>query len=106
MPNHLHGLLVFSGNEEAADAIIEANFKLPAGSLGAVIRDFKSSVKRKINYVRQERGLPAVEVWQRGFHDHIVRDEDDLNRIRRYIIENPLNWHTDEHHPLNMTHNP
>ena len=36
---------------------------------------------------------------QRNFYDHIVRDEDDLNRIRRYIIENPLHWDSDEHHP-------
>jgi REP element-mobilizing transposase RayT len=34
--------------------------------------------------------------WQRSFHDHIIRDENDLTRIREYITNNPLNWATDE----------
>jgi REP element-mobilizing transposase RayT len=38
-------------------------------------------------------------LWQRGFYDHIVRDEADLDRIRRYIDENPLRWALDEENP-------
>jgi len=35
-------------------------------------------------------------VWQRGFHDHIIRDREDLERHLRYIGENPLYWRSDE----------
>ena len=34
--------------------------------------------------------------WQSRFHDHIIRNDDELNRIRKYIIENPEKWKTDE----------
>lgn len=34
--------------------------------------------------------------WQPNYHDHIIRDEDELNRIRQYIVDNPLQWEYDE----------
>jgi len=36
-------------------------------------------------------------VWQRNYYEHIIRNEDDLNRIRKYIIENPLKWSDDRY---------
>jgi REP element-mobilizing transposase RayT len=36
-------------------------------------------------------------VWQRNYYEHIVRDEPELNRIRQYIIENPLKWQDDKY---------
>jgi REP element-mobilizing transposase RayT len=35
-------------------------------------------------------------LWQRSYHDHIIRDESDLNRIRKYIRENPIQWDEDD----------
>jgi len=35
-------------------------------------------------------------VWQKSFHDRVIRDEDELNRIREYIFANPENWEKDE----------
>lgn len=95
MPNHLHGVLVFSALK-ATGVAAPGQWSVPAGSLGVVMRGFKGAAKRRINEARAERQLAPVEVWQRDYHEHIVRDEDDLNRIRRYIIENPLNWDSDE----------
>jgi len=40
-------------------------------------------------------------LWQRNYYEHVIRDEDDLNEIRQYIIDNPLNWATDEENPAN-----
>jgi REP element-mobilizing transposase RayT len=96
MPNHLHGLLVLSAEKIAGESPAEPQFQVPAGSLGVVVRSFKAAVKRQVNKLRSERELAPVEVWQSNYYEHIVRDEDDLNRIRRYIIENPLNWDLDE----------
>jgi putative transposase len=39
-------------------------------------------------------------LWQRGYHDHIVRDDRDLDRIRRYIEANPGRWAEDEENPV------
>jgi putative transposase len=43
------------------------------------------------------RGAPGVPVWQRNYYEHIVRDDDALNRIRQYIRHNPAEWQTDDH---------
>ncbi|MCJ7624079.1 MAG: hypothetical protein MUO76_11295 [Anaerolineaceae bacterium] len=37
-------------------------------------------------------------LWQRNYYEHIIRDEDDLNYIRQYNIDNPLKWEQDQYH--------
>jgi len=44
----------------------------------------------------KEAGVP---LWQRSFHEHVVRDEKDYLRIWQYIENNPHNWHNDEYYP-------
>ena len=98
MPDHVHGIVVFSGGEE------EAGYK-PAGTkdrgpankeglrrrhgLSEVIRGFKTYSGRRVNEVR---GTPGRAVWRRGYYEHVVRNEEDMNRIRQYFQENPLRW--------------
>lgn len=60
------------------------------GSVGAIIRCFKSAVTRCFHENTQIK-----TVWQRNFYDHIVRDESELNRIRLYIQQNPSKWLSD-----------
>jgi len=38
-------------------------------------------------------------VWQRNYDEHIIRDEDDLNRVRQYILDNPRKWAEDPDNP-------
>jgi len=64
MPDHVHWLLQLEGN----------------GSLSGAVRLYKS----KVSFSLRQR------IWQRGFHDHALRDEDDVRDIARYIIANPL----------------
>ena len=45
------------------------------------------------------RNTPRKEVWQRNYYEHIIRNPDELNRIREYIINNPLKWHLDRDNP-------
>jgi len=66
------------------------------GSLGAIVRAFKSATTRRINRNRSEI---VRSVWQRNYYEHIVRNEDELNRIREYIAHNPLRWHLDRENP-------
>jgi len=40
--------------------------------------------------------LFAGKLWQRSFHDRIIRNEKELNKIRQYICNNPIQWDTDE----------
>jgi len=38
-------------------------------------------------------------LWQRNYYDHVIRDEKDLDRVRRYIEENPARWAYDDDNP-------
>ena len=58
-------------------------------ALGDIVRAFKARVTLAI---RRETGMPDLRVWQRNYHEHIVRDVASLERIRGYIASNPANW--------------
>lgn len=66
------------------------------GSLGAIVRAFKSAVARRINALR---GTPGEFVWQRNYYEHIIRNDEALNRIRQYISDNPIRWELDRENP-------
>lgn len=68
-----------------------------AGSLSTIIGSYKSAVTQRIN---STENTPGGILWQRGFYEHILRDENELHRIRGYILANPQNWETDEENPL------
>jgi hypothetical protein len=68
------------------------------GSLGAIIRGYKSAVTYAVNTAQNQRG--AV-LWQRNYYDHIIRNDHELNKIRWYIINNPLNWQLDRDNAQN-----
>jgi hypothetical protein len=65
--------------------------------VGAIIQNFKSTSTRKINQAYKTPGTP---VCQRNYYEHIVRGKGELNRIRKYILENPLKWAQDPENPL------
>ena len=65
------------------------------GSLSAIIQNFLSVTTRKINRIRQ---TPGAKLWQRNYYEHIIRNDMDLQRIREYINNNPLNWESDKHY--------
>lgn len=69
MPNHVH-------------LLIQIHQELPGWSLGRLISYLKSQVSRGC----------SISCWQRGYYDHIIRNEKDLARCREYIANNPLRW--------------
>ena len=94
MPNHMHGIVVIVGTGPALAVAPSANTD-NAGvvpTLGTVIGSYKSGVTRRIREDYQEAEL---HVWQRSYHDHIIRNEADLNRIREYVLYNPERWQDD-----------
>jgi putative transposase len=99
MPNHMHGIVVI------AEANVGATNQppLPKGptskAIGTIVGAFKAAVTRRINALR---GAPHTPVWQRNYYEHVIRDEDDLNRRREYIVSNPLHWDSDWENPQNL----
>ena len=59
-------------------------------NLSSVIRGFKSAVTTRA------RKIDNAFAWQPRFYDRIIRNEDELNRVREYIFNNPQNWLKDE----------
>ena len=98
MPNHMHGIVFIRGGVlNAVGATGRSPLQRQTGgpakrSLGAFVAGFKSSVTKRINDLRQSPGQP---VWQRNYHDHIIRANEALERIREYIIHNPNQWDRD-----------
>ena len=50
--------------------------------------------------INEQRGTPGAPVWQRDYFEHIIRNDESLNRIREYILNNPLQWALDRENPL------
>ncbi|HPN45452.1 MAG TPA: hypothetical protein PLP19_18315 [bacterium] len=69
------------------------NKKNTTHGLSEFIRALKSFSARRIN--KLDPGC-ANSIWQTRFHDHIIRNHDELCRIREYIKNNPVNWHKDD----------
>ena len=93
MPNHIHGII-------ACDPVGAGSPRPPKTSpvLGKIIAYFKYQSTKHIN---QHRNTPGTRIWQRNYHDHIIRDDADLQRIRQYIHDNPMKWELDQLHPDN-----
>jgi putative transposase len=108
MPNHIHGILFLQPSDELtcrgglrssatrplADMSVPCNPAIV--SLSEVIRYFKTTTAKQINILRDTRGQP---VWQRNYYEHIIRNEGDLQNIRRYIDDNPAQWAYDQENP-------
>jgi len=128
MPNHVHGIIVITGRGTAdlltnkdleilrraptktAELLTDMDpetlrraptmreqFGQPVpGSIPTIIRSYKSAVTYRVNLIRNSG---SAQVWQRNYYEHFVRDEAELNRIRQYISNNPLQWEMDRENP-------
>lgn len=101
MPNHIHGIITV-GAQFIAPASVPHNqagiaqegAMNRAPTLGEIIRTYKAASTRMI---RQTANLKFA--WQRNYYEHVVRNEESLNRIRQYILENPARWAMDLENP-------
>jgi putative transposase len=62
-------------------------FRSPSRTVGSIVRGFKIGVT---NWFRSN--TDRRDMWQRNYYEHIVRDARGMERIRRYIAENPARW--------------
>lgn len=83
MPNHIHGIIKSDSHK-----IRFNKFGCPvSGSVSMITNHFKSAVKRWCN----KNGYDYF-LGQSRFYDHIINNQNDLERIRKYIKSNPVNW--------------
>jgi putative transposase len=104
MPNHAHGVIVINdmgdGTGRGAAMLRPYNdntthkINVKPGSLGAIVRSYKSAVSYRINKEHN-----ATSIWQRNYHEHIIRSEREMDNIWRYIESNPAQWDDDQENP-------
>lgn len=70
MPDHLHAIVILEDE---------------LSRLGSVVGAVKSGAARESRHL-----WGPARLWQRGYYDHVVRDEADLDRVREYIVTNPI----------------
>ncbi len=121
MPNHFHGILVIDANpgnkfknmgenmgENMVSPLQEMQSNVgvdpcinPIQGLPRFISWFKRiSTNRYIHGVENDGWEPFYQkLWQRNYYEHVIRNESELESIRRYISENPVDWKNDENNP-------
>lgn len=100
MPDHIHGIVNIDRNldVETQDLVSlpsqhtkplpsQARLGPQSKNIPSIIRGFKIGVTK---FARKNLGINTV--WQPGYHDHLIRANDEYLKIERYIIENPENW--------------
>jgi putative transposase len=91
MPNHLHGIVIIDypwlGLRQPEDA---------KQRLDRIVAGFKAACVRRIN---EARGFRAASIWQKSFHDEIIRNERHLANVRKYIADNASMWESDLENP-------
>lgn len=109
MPDHIHGIIFLQEVETKKEVIKPAiteriinttnQLKKPISitSLGTIISSYKSTVARLIIGIHHTTGVPF---WDRNYYEYIIRDENALNHIRTYILENPRRWDENRKNPF------
>ena len=103
MPNHLHGIIVVGATYTVAQnkSITRAGTR-PAPTIGEIIGSFKSLCFHMwLQYIKQNNIDVIGKFWQRNYYEHIIRNESELNRIREYIKNNPIQWEFDRNNLRN-----
>lgn len=102
MPNHVHGIIELNdttivGAENFLPLPPKTEFqKMISRSIGSIVKGFKIGVTKWFRDVRAEDFPPQRQVWQRNYHEHIIRNEQSYQTISNYIINNPLKWNDDK----------
>jgi putative transposase len=113
MPNHFHGILILDdqnniGNGRGEPCVRpelttkgdhkDRPYGTLDGSVGRIIQAFKSiTTHAYIQGVNNNDWSPFPgKLWQRNYHERIIRNENELQQIRQYILDNPIQWETDD----------
>jgi putative transposase len=119
MPNHIHGIIVVAdpvgvglqhpicgradfvgARQDSYSRTVIPHFASPLPqtvlpqnpALGTIIGSYKSNVARIINGLQK---TPRLSIWQRNYYEHIIRNEEEYDRIKEYILNNPSKWNED-----------
>jgi putative transposase len=108
MPNHIHGIIILvgAGPRACPDTGQPQKMGQPQGvartlGLPDIVHRFKTMTTKLYAEGVKQLGWQSFpgHLWQRNYYEHIIRNDDSLDRIREYIAANPLRWHLDRENP-------
>ena len=116
MPNHIHGIIILAGagpgDGPASNDGPDVDIKTRAPTRGAPTEDGRTrlgnvvGVFKSLTTLEYTRGVRKLNwppfqgrLWQRNFYEHIVRSDASLQKYRRYIVDNPVQWPFDRENP-------
>lgn len=113
MPNHVHGILWINDPCEGVSMCLPDEIRTGQTpgfaptyhpSLSEIVQWLKTMTTNEIiRGIKNENWQPFQErFWQRNYYEHIIRDDNDLNSIREYIINNPISWDCDTENSKNL----
>ena len=110
MPNHVHGViflhrpLLGAGDRATTRVAPTGQSSVSFPRLGNVLGAYKSlTTVEYARRVRADRWQPFFKrLWQRNYYERIIRDQNELDRAREYIVNNPLKWALDRENPTNQ----
>ncbi len=95
MPNHIHMIIVLKNNETHVNGAENPGTGNPSPTIGNIIGWYKYQTTREFNIIS---GTVGLKLWQRSYHDHIIRNEQEYQKIWEYIDTNPQKWKEDCYH--------
>jgi REP element-mobilizing transposase RayT len=110
MPNHIHAIIVIrygdavgagfkparnNNRTQTRAGLKPAPTNTKCHGLPEIVRAFKTFSSKRINKLQKSPGEPF---WQRNYYEHVVRNECDLDEIRKYIVNNPAKWKIDKYY--------
>ena len=87
MPNHVHAIIIIGCDGKTCS---ETERSRPFPTLSTIVGLYKSGVSKRIHIINKE-----IEVWQKHYYDHIIRNRNDYSEIWKYIDNNPIKWEED-----------
>ncbi len=114
MPNHMHGIIVLNNvgatlavaqnnsvaqNDEIAQNGAVDNIRAgasPAPTVSDIVGAYKSLVANGCLNIYKSKNETMGKLWQRNYHEHIIRNEQSYQTISNYIINNPTKWNDDK----------
>jgi len=99
MPNHLHSIIAIKEEGQKASGSKQPDKLIRnSHSISSFIASFKAVCSARI---KKTGSFNFENIWQKNYYDHIIRSEEELNNIRKYIETNPLKWELDKYYAAN-----
>jgi putative transposase len=110
MPNHFHGIIMIHDDRRETPCEYPdpcGNTDSTRAALGDIVGAYKSlCINAWLKVIKTEDINTRAKFWQDNYYEHVIRNEKETDRIRQYIVNNPLQWELDRENPAQSKQQP